>query len=215
MLPATSQMPLTAGENIITVTVTAADGETTLIYTLAINPEALTESALPSLSSVTRAISGQIVGEIGGRINAVASHVNAPSANQINLASLRDETAMANFINNQKENINLKQLLTNNDFVLSLGDASPTENASGLSSLSLWASGGIGGVDGDANTTDWHGDFNNATLGMDAKVRDDLLIGAALSKTVSEMDYQDSAMPNRDGKYKLRLTGVHPYLAKT
>ena len=211
---ATGEATLVAGENVITVEVTAADDETTLIYTLTINRGTLTESALPSLSSVTRAISGQIIGEIGGRINAVASHVNAPSANQINLASLRDETAMANFINNQKDNINLKQLLTNNDFVLSLGDASPTENAGGLSSLSLWASGGIGGVDGDANTTDWHGDFNNATLGMDAKVRDDLLIGAALSKTVSEMDYQDSAMPNRDGKYKLRLTGVHPYLAK-
>ena len=114
---------------------------------------------------------------------------------------------VANFLANNE--MNAKQILANNDFVLPLNAG----GGGGLSSLSFWASGGIGGINGDENTADWDGDYNTANLGLDAKVRDDLLIGAALSLTQSEIDYKDSAEPDEDGKYELNLTTLHPYFA--
>ena len=208
---------LVVGPNRITVTVTAADGTTMETYTVTVTRQAATvtptedvteepelpDAAKESLPSVTRAVTGQIANAISGRINSATTD----SFNGINLASLNDETTVANFL---KQNKNSKNIFINNDFVLPLN---ATENASGLSSLSLWASGGIGGINGDENTTDWNGDYTNANLGLDAKVSDDLLIGLALSKTQSEIDYKDSDDDSEDGKYELNLTTLHPYFA--
>ena len=198
-----------AAETIITFTVTAADA-TTADYTLTItisDAAEVTPAAEASLPTVTRAIVGQISNAISGRINSAVTN----SFNGINLASLNNETTIANFLK-ENENINLKNILNNNDFVLPLN---ANKNASGISSLSLWASGGFGGVNDDHNTADWDGDYSNANIGLDAKVSDDLLIGLALSSTTTDIDYKDSAMPNDNGKYQLNLTGVHPYIAYT
>ena len=200
--PAT--VTLTGGRQTVTITVTAEDGSSTE-YTITVGSGAeLTEAAEASLPTVTRAIVGQISNAISGRINSAVTN----SFSGINLANLNDETVLANFIANNE--MNAKQILANNDFVLPLNAGG---GASGISSLSLWASGGIGGVNDDHNTADWDGDYSNANIGLDAKVSDDLLIGLALSSTQTDIDYKDSAAENDNGKYELNLTGVHPYIA--
>ena len=193
------------------LTVTANGVSITRPVTVTITPPStgISEEEKPALASVASAVTTQISSAISGRISAAA----AGSFGGINLANMNDETQMANFIKGHGEAISnggdLKRLIAGNDFVLPL----TATGGGGGGSLSLWASGGIGGVDGDDGNTDWDGDLLNANIGLDAFVRDDLLVGAFLSQTNGDLAFKDSSGEGDNFDYEFDLSGIHPYLS--
>ena len=59
----------------------------------------------------------------------------------------------------------------------------------------------------------WDGTVLTGQLGIDACLRDDLLTGLALSRSIGEFDYTDATGPAPvSGDYESRMTSVHPYL---
>ncbi len=62
----------------------------------------------------------------------------------------------------------------------------------------------------------WDGTVLTGQLGIDGCLRDDLLTGLALSRSVGEFDYTDATGPVLvSGDYESRMTSVHPYLGWT
>ncbi len=62
----------------------------------------------------------------------------------------------------------------------------------------------------------WDGTVLTGQLGIDGCLREDLLTGLALSRSIGEFDYSDGtgSSPVR-GDYESRMTSVHPYLGWT
>ena len=59
----------------------------------------------------------------------------------------------------------------------------------------------------------WNGTVLTGQLGIDTRLREDLLAGLALSRSIGEFDYTDGTGPApAGGDYGSRMTSVHPYL---
>ncbi len=106
--------------------------------------------------------------------------------------------------------LSLKDVLGNSDFVLPLDDMGGMDNGM-LSSLTLWGGGGYRSFESSGGSVNFDGDLFSAHLGLDARPRDDLLIGLAASWSQSDLDYRGGLDLN--GEHKLDLTSVHPYVS--
>ena len=173
----------------------------------------LNETVLPQ---VTQAIARHTQGAVARRVGQVASAGNSLTTGDQS-ASLAE--TLADVLGTQADAINagtlsLKDLLGNTDFVLPLHAAS-AKGSGVASSLALWGGGEYRSLSDDEvgpNTLDWDGDLFSATLGIDANLRNNILLGVAGSWSDVDVDYQQN---DNDGDYTLSLLGVHPYLAWT
>ena len=173
----------------------------------------LNETVLPQ---VTQAIARHTQGTVARRVGQVASAGNSLTTGDQS-ASLAE--TLADVLSTQADAINagtlsLKDLLGNTDFVLPLHAAS-AKGSGVASSLALWGGGEYRSLSDDEvgpNTLDWDGDLFSATLGIDANLRNNILLGVAGSWSDVDVDYQQN---DNDGDYVLSLLGVHPYLAWT
>ena len=171
----------------------------------------LNETVLPQ---VTQAIARHTQGTVARRVGQVASAGNSLTTGDQS-AGLAE--TLAGVLSTQADAINagnLKDLLGNTDFVLPLHAAS-AKGSGVASSLALWGGGEYRSLSDDEvgpNTLDWDGDLFSATLGIDANLRNNILLGVAGSWSDVDVDYQQN---DNDGDYVLSLLGVHPYLAWT
>ena len=111
------------------------------------------------------------------------------------------------------------EVLGRSSFALRL-DEGPA--AGGLNTITLWGGGDYrrlsGGADDRAGAADpvhWDGAVLSARLGLDARLRDDLLAGLALSWAKGEFDYTDRGAAGYrpiEGAHESRLLSVYPYV---
>ena len=59
---------------------------------------------------------------------------------------------------------------------------------------------------------DWKGDVFNVQLGVDQRIKDDLLAGGLVSWSKGDVDY---TLDGERGKYTHRVTSIHPYMARS
>ena len=182
--------------------------ENTTAVTTAIN-----EAILPE---VARAMTNSTTGSITRRIGRTVESIALPPVSGFNLAGAsmagQDNLAMAVRTHGEamsEDSRDIKEMLAGSDFVLPLNAANG--GWLGLSSAAFWGSGEYRDFSGESGTLDWDGDLTGFQLGVDARLRDELLVGVAVSSLSTEMDYDDDT-EGAQGDYELDMTSVHPYI---
>ena len=99
-----------------------------------------------------------------------------------------------------------KAMLSRSSFVLPL-NAVGEEGAGGAT---IWGSGDYNKMSGKLSDGDWKGDVFSLQLGVDQRMKDDLLAGGLVSWSKGDVDY---TLDNKSGDYTHQITSVHPYLA--
>ena len=152
------------------------------------------EKVLPQVAAV---VQSQSLGVITDRIEMAASGA-APdglSLNALPVASTSDG----------RSSPRLREILDGAGFALPLSAAE-----GGKTPVSIWGRGGWTDLDGSEDGVDWDGDVWSAHVGADLWLRPDLLAGAAVSYSESDIDARTDEI---ESVYETRLTAVHPYVA--
>ena len=186
----------------VTITVEANTTAVTTTLNEAILPEVTRALVHSTSSSITRRV-GQAVGSIPtvGSFNLAGQQMGG----QRNLATAlrtHGETMSA-------DSRDIKEMLAGSEFVLPL-------NAGGAgidpSSVAFWGSGEYRDFSGESDDLDWDGDLTGFQLGLDARLRNNLLVGVAVSMLETDVDYEDDTGILGQGDYELDLTSAHPYI---
>ena len=90
-----------------------------------------------------------------------------------------------------------------------------TGNGGSLSeSWALWGKFNYLDFDGDDDVVDFDGNSYGVQVGMDGRLANDLLVGAALSWQTSEVDYDMTEGTNTSkGEHETEMVSFHPYIA--
>ena len=186
-----------------TVTITVEANTTAVTTTLneAILPEVTRALVHSTSSSITRRV-GQAVGSI-------------PTVGSFNLAGqqMGGERNLASALRTHGEAMSadsrdIKEMLAGSDFVLPLNATA----GSVASSMAFWGSGEYRDFSGESDDLDWDGDLTGFQLGLDARLRNNLLVGVAVSMLETDVDYEDDTGILGQGDYELDLTSAHPYI---
>ncbi len=81
----------------------------------------------------------------------------------------------------------------------------------GMPTSSLYGIGNYSHLAGDEDGMNWNGDLYSGLVGIDTRLRDDVLAGVLLSYTEGEFEYTDAAIKG-GGKYDLNVSSVNPYI---
>ncbi len=211
--------PTAMATTTLTYTVTDANGATaTADFTVTVALPRFADLNRTILPEVARAIAGHTVGAIARRVTQARADGGTDSAGSFNLGGQTTVAGVAGALASHGQamadgTLSLKDLLGGGDFVLPL-NARAAAGAPGLSSVAFWGAGDYSNLDGSGGAVDWDGDLFSAHLGADARLRDDLLVGLAVSWSRVDLDYSD---PGRSGDYEfgdyeLDLTSFHPYV---
>ena len=104
-----------------------------------------------------------------------------------------------------------KAMLSRSSFVLPLNTAGNLDSEQ--SGMTLWGRGDYTKLSGKSDGLDWNGSLVGFQVGIDSRIRDDLLVGGLVSFGNGKADYTDN---RTDGANKLKnMTSVHPYMAWT
>ena len=217
---ASGEIPLTEGEDtVIQVVVTAEDDTTTGTYTITVsraanassrfrrlNAEILSKHAL-TLADVTNRAIGARMDEACGK-QAVAYTLTGGS-------TLYD-TLRSNAQAIEGGTLTLDDVLAGSSFRLPLAAAANDGMAPGAGGPVVWGRGERQVLESTESAFAWDGTVLTGQLGIDGCLREDLLTGLALSRSIGEFDYSDGtgSSPVR-GDYESRMTSVHPYLGWT
>jgi hypothetical protein len=110
--------------------------------------------------------------------------------------------------------IGLEELLGSSAFELALGAADDgTPNGSGPAQWTLWGRGDLQLFESDPTRgTRYDGDLKAGYLGVEAWTGERWLVGVAGSRTRAEVDYGVAGGGGEDGRLRMDLTSVHPYV---
>ena len=186
----------------VTITVEANTTAVTTTLNEAILPEVTRALVHSTSSSITRRV-GQAVGSIPtvGSFNLAGQQMGG----QDNLARALQTHGEAMSTDSR----DIKEMLAGSEFVLPL-------NAGGAgidpSSVAFWGSGEYRDFSGESDDLDWDGDLTGFQLGLDARLRNNLLVGVAVSMLETDVDYEDDTGILGQGDYELDLTSAHPYI---
>ena len=190
----------------VTITVEAAG--TDVITTTALN-----EAILPE---VTRALVNSTSSSITRRVGQAVGSIPVPTVGSFNLAgqSMDGQDNLAMALRTQGEAMSadsrdIKEILAGSDFVLPLN---ATGGAGGASPVAFWGSGEYRDFSGESDDLDWDGDLTGFQLGLDARLRNNLLVGVAVSMLETDVDYEDDTGILGKGDYELDMTSAHPYI---
>ena len=178
----------------------------------AITTTALNEAILPE---VTRALVNSTSSSITRRVGQAVGSFPVPPVGSFNLAGqqMGGERNLASALRTHGEAMSedsrdIKEILAGSDFVLPLN----ATGGAGGGSVAFWGSGEYRDFSGESDDLDWDGDLTGAQLGLDARLRDNLLVGVAVSMLETEMEYEDGTGNLGQGDYELDLTSAHPYI---
>ena len=112
--------------------------------------------------------------------------------------------------------LTLDDVLAGSSFRLPLAAAANDGMAPGAGGPVVWGRGERQVLESTESAFAWDGTVLTGQLGIDGCLREDLLTGLALSRSIGEFDYSDGtgSSPVR-GDYESRMTSVHPYLGWT
>ena len=191
-------------------------GTTTTFSPFAVGYEQLTieDARLSAISrtilpEVARAITDTTVSAIARRLH----HAGADSRDSGSV-TLGGQSTLADILTTGGQaladgTLNLHDMVGRSAFVLPLNQAGDL-----VKGLTLWGGGDYRAIGGNGDATDWDGALFSARLGADARVRANLLTGAALSWTQGDFEYGALADDPTagGGDYTLRMTSLTPYV---
>ena len=161
------------------------------------------------LPEVARAITDTTVSAIARRLH----HAGADSRDSGSV-TLGGQSTLADILTTGGQaladgTLNLHDMVGRSAFVLPLNQAGDL-----VKGLTLWGGGDYRAIGGNGDATDWDGALFSARLGADARVRNNLLTGAALSWTQGDFEYGALADDPTagGGDYTLRMTSLTPYV---
>ena len=169
--------------------------------------ERVNEAILPEL---TRALTAGAVEAVERRVAAASgSGAASAAAPAQNLEQLLWSQAPA------LRDGRWQQALGNSSFAMPLSGGSGSGGSSGMT---LWGGGDYRSLSGDGDAAEWDGDVLSARIGLDARVRENLLAGLAVSWSKGDFDYTDRGpawyLPI-DGTHESEMLGLHPYVGWT
>ena len=183
-----------------TVTIIDAEGAVVRARFRRLNDESLSKHALTIADVTNRAIGARMDDPRGKRAAAwtLAGGSTIHDALHAKAQALEDGT------------LSLDDVLAGSSFRLPLGAANDDMAGGGPV---LWGRGDRQVLESTDSAFAWNGTVLTGQLGIDTRLRDDLLAGLALSRSIGEFDYTDGTGPTpAGGDYGSQMTSVHPYL---
>ena len=188
-----------------TLTIIDAEGAVVRARFRRLNDEILSKHALTVADVTNRAISARMDDPCGKQAAGytLAGGSTIAGALRSNAQALEDGT------------FTLDDVLTGSSFLLPLA-AVDDDRAGGAGGPVLWGRGERQTLESKDSAFAWDGTVLTGQLGIDGCLREDLLAGLALSRSIGEFDYTDGTGPApAGGGYGSRMTSVHPYLGWT
>ena len=131
----------------------------------------------------------------------------ALSANRTASVTIGGQSSLAGALNTHGEAMSeggrdVKELLAGSNFVLPMNSGNQA---------ALWGSGEYRNLSGEGNISNGNGELVGAQVGFDARIRNDLLMGVAVSWSQG-MNYQNDTSGVSGNGYEIDLTSTHPYI---
>ena len=189
-------------------------GTTTAFSPFAVGSLEIEDARLSAISrtilpEVARAITDTTVSAIARRL-----HHAGDDSRDSGSVTLGGQSTLADILTTGGQalangTLNLHDMVGRSAFVLPLNQAGDL-----VKGLTLWGGGDYRAIGGNGDATDWDGALFSARLGADARVRANLLTGAALSWTQGDFEYGALADDPTagGGDYTLRMTSLTPYV---
>ena len=105
----------------------------------------------------------------------------------------------------QDDTLDWKRLIGNSSFVMPLN---ALDENGGNAGVTVWGSGDYSNM----SDTGWKGDVLSFKLGVDQRMRNDLLVGGLVSWSEGDVDY---TLDDKSGKYTHQVTSIHPYMSRS
>ena len=118
------------------------------------------------------------------------------------------EQKLPSYIKSLKDDaMDWKTMLSRSSFVMPLNAVDGVAAGTGAT---VWGSGDYSNLSGKVGDGDWKGDVLSLQLGIDQRLRNDLLVGGLVSWSKGDVDY---TLNGERGNYTHQITSVHPYFA--
>ena len=143
---------------------------------------------------------------VGRRLDSLSHEVSSPSAvaaESRGAIAKALQPALTNAMPGEK--FDAGALLNNSAFLLPLGGS----RSRLVNSMSIWGSGSYRDLKGSAGALDWSGDLVGVQVGVDGRLRPDLLAGVAVSWSQGSFDTQEDDLVSQ---FQSEITSVHPYV---
>ena len=171
------------------------------------------------LPDVAAAMTSSTFGAIADRIDAVASGM--ATRRRIEMGSLSSmaarfyEPGAGGAGPGRDGGSGASWLFDGSSFVLPLGATDAPQSATAGSGIATWGAGDFTRLgEPNATTLDWKGDLLSFHVGMDMRVRSDVLAGLAATRSSGSFDFTDKTGANPvKGTYGATMNSVNPYVA--
>ena len=161
------------------------------------------------LPQVMRAVTASTVDAVSSRIQQATAGTSPAKEFRLGGASSLSEALLQNGQALGDGSFNLTRLLAGSSFSLPLNAAGTGSGP--LGNLTLWGNGDYRNfAGGNLNTVDYDGDVVSANLGVDTRLRDDLLAGVSVTWARGAVDYTDADAVT--GEFTSTLTSINPYV---
>ncbi len=160
------------------------------------------------LPQVMRAMTASTVDAVSSRIQQANSGTLPAKAFSFGGASTLYDALLANGQALGNDTFDLGRLFASSSFTLPLDGTGASGGLFG--DMSLWGSGDYRDFDGGDRQLDYDGDVVSVHLGVDTRLRTDLLAGVSVAWAQGMVDYRDAS--NIKGKSKTTLTSINPYV---
>ncbi len=205
---ATDDEGLSAGAG-VTVTVTDEADATARARLRRVNQAILPELSRTMVAGVVESVAERIEGA-GSHTPVVGNGYSVAGHSGIGEALIANEEAL------NEGSMDWKRALAGSSFALRLGGGE-TLMGSLPGQATIWGEGDWRELEvgGETGPVKFEGDVRGARLGLDARLRDDLLAGVALSWTQGSFDYTDrggAGYRPTAGRHESRMTSVYPYV---
>ena len=201
-----------------TLTATYTVGNTSVVVTQLINIQIAQTKQIATIN--TQLVSKVAAASVAGTMGAITDRLAAASSvtPQFSIGGQSPLVALAQNVKAiADDTFDKNQLLANSKFILPF-----SAGGGAISNGAIWGSAHYRRLNGEAEAValdnapqiDWEGDVSGLHLGVDFEVADNILVGAAVSQSNAEMNYEtlDAGGKVEKGDYEITLSGLHPYI---
>ena len=169
--------------------------------------EAILSLVQSMLASTMSAVNSRMDGAFSGRPEVASYQFDGQTVKLNGSGNLQD--AMTNKLPHYAKSLkdgtmDWKAMLSRSSFVMPLNAL----DEDGGAGATVWGSGEYINL----SDQDWKGDVFSLQLGVDQRMKDDLLAGGLVSWSKGDVDY---TLDGERGKYTHRVTSIHPYMARS
>ena len=207
-----SGTPTAADVGIITITVTASDGNASVTdeFTVTVT-DTTTRLNEQILTRASQAMTASTMAAVAARVDAAADGAGATPTvayqlgGQSSLRGLLESHGKA-MLEGEME---YERLLDGASLVLPLA-AADSDSAATAGAMAFWVGSDNRTLESNEDNLDWDGNVLAVHLGIDRQLSQQMMAGVALSWNQSGFDYQDE-MDGSSGEYRYNSVNLHPY----